>query len=240
MIAQGVDFIFLPPREEKPLIPAVMDAKKAGIPVLLVDRNVDQSLAKPGEDYRRLHRLELRPGRPARRRLDDQADRRQGQDHRARRHHRRFAGQRPQEGLRRHDQGQGARHGDRRQPVRRLRPRQGPPGRRDAAAGASGRHRSSTPTTTKWRSARSPRSRRPARSRARTSSSSRSTARRTRCRRSSTASWAARASATRASGRRRSTSSYKYANGETIPPMIINPDHFFDASNAKEALPTAY
>ena len=34
MIAQGVDFIFLPPREEKPLIPAVMNAKKAGIPVL--------------------------------------------------------------------------------------------------------------------------------------------------------------------------------------------------------------
>ncbi len=32
MIAQGVDFIFLPPREEKPLIPAVMAAKKAGIP----------------------------------------------------------------------------------------------------------------------------------------------------------------------------------------------------------------
>ena len=51
MIAQGVDLIFLPPREEKPLIPAVMSAKKAGIPVILIDRNVDQSLAKPGEDY---------------------------------------------------------------------------------------------------------------------------------------------------------------------------------------------
>ena len=51
MIAQGVDFIFLAPREEKPLIPAVMAAKKAGIPVLLIDRNVDQSLAKAGEDY---------------------------------------------------------------------------------------------------------------------------------------------------------------------------------------------
>src|SRR5260370_33696222 len=51
MIAQGVDFIFLPPREEKPLIPAVMNAKKAGIPVLLVDRNVDPSLAKPGQDF---------------------------------------------------------------------------------------------------------------------------------------------------------------------------------------------
>lgn len=51
MIAQGVDVIFLAPREEKPLIPAVMAAKKAGIPVILLDRRVDESLAKPGEDY---------------------------------------------------------------------------------------------------------------------------------------------------------------------------------------------
>ena len=51
MIAQKVDLIFLPPREEKPLIPALKAAKKAGIPVILIDRNVDQSLAKPGEDY---------------------------------------------------------------------------------------------------------------------------------------------------------------------------------------------
>ena len=51
MIAQGVDFIFLAPREEKPLIPAVMAAKKNGIPVLLIDRYVDPSLAKAGEDY---------------------------------------------------------------------------------------------------------------------------------------------------------------------------------------------
>src|SRR5919206_2767413 len=51
MIAQGVDMIFLAPREEKPLIPAVMAAKKAGIPVVLLDRNVDQSLAKAGRDY---------------------------------------------------------------------------------------------------------------------------------------------------------------------------------------------
>jgi galactofuranose transport system substrate-binding protein len=51
MIAQGVDLIFLAPREEKPLIPAIMAAKKAGIPVILLDRNVDQSLAKAGEDY---------------------------------------------------------------------------------------------------------------------------------------------------------------------------------------------
>jgi galactofuranose transport system substrate-binding protein len=51
MIAQGVDLIFLAPREEKPLIPAVMAAKKAGIPVILLDRNVDKTLATAGEDY---------------------------------------------------------------------------------------------------------------------------------------------------------------------------------------------
>jgi ribose transport system substrate-binding protein len=51
MIAQGVDLIFLAPREEKPLIPAVMAAKKAGIPVILLDRNVDQKLAQAGRDY---------------------------------------------------------------------------------------------------------------------------------------------------------------------------------------------
>jgi ribose transport system substrate-binding protein len=51
MIAQGVDLIFLAPREEKPLIPAIMAAKKAGIPVILLDRNVDPALAKAGEDY---------------------------------------------------------------------------------------------------------------------------------------------------------------------------------------------
>lgn len=51
MIAQGVDIIFLSPREEKPLIPAVMAAKKAGIPLFLIDRSVDASLAKAGVDY---------------------------------------------------------------------------------------------------------------------------------------------------------------------------------------------
>jgi galactofuranose transport system substrate-binding protein len=51
MIAQGVDFIFLAPREEKPLATAIMNAKKAGIPVLAIDRDVDQAIAKRGEDY---------------------------------------------------------------------------------------------------------------------------------------------------------------------------------------------
>ena len=51
MIAQGVDLIFLVPREERPLIPAVRAAKGAGIPVILIDRRVDPALAKPGTDY---------------------------------------------------------------------------------------------------------------------------------------------------------------------------------------------
>jgi len=51
MIAQEVDAIFLAPREEKPLAAAVKKARDAGIPVILLDRNVDQSLAKAGQDY---------------------------------------------------------------------------------------------------------------------------------------------------------------------------------------------
>ncbi len=51
MIAAKVDAIFLAPREEKPLIPAVMKAKAAGIPVILLDRSVDPTLAQAGKDY---------------------------------------------------------------------------------------------------------------------------------------------------------------------------------------------
>ena len=51
MIAQGVDVILLSPREEKPLIPAVMEAKKAGIPMILIDRNVDATMATGGVDF---------------------------------------------------------------------------------------------------------------------------------------------------------------------------------------------
>ncbi len=51
MIAQGIDVLFLPPREEKPLIPAVKKAKAAGVPTFLVDRSVDPNAAKAGEDY---------------------------------------------------------------------------------------------------------------------------------------------------------------------------------------------
>jgi len=51
MIAQGIDVLFLPPREEKPLIPAVMKAQAAGIPTFLVDRSVDPAVAKAGVNY---------------------------------------------------------------------------------------------------------------------------------------------------------------------------------------------
>ena len=40
MIAQKVDVILLAPREEKPLAVAVKEAKRANIPVFLIDRNV--------------------------------------------------------------------------------------------------------------------------------------------------------------------------------------------------------
>lgn len=51
MIAAKVDIIFLAPREETPLAPVVLKAKEAGIPVILLDRNVDQSIAVAGRDY---------------------------------------------------------------------------------------------------------------------------------------------------------------------------------------------
>lgn len=51
LIAQRVDAIFIPPRSEKPLARAVLKAKAAGIPVILLDRGVDMSIAKPGRDY---------------------------------------------------------------------------------------------------------------------------------------------------------------------------------------------
>ena len=39
------------PREDKPLVAAVAKARAAGIPVILLDRNVDQTMAQPGKDY---------------------------------------------------------------------------------------------------------------------------------------------------------------------------------------------
>jgi ABC-type sugar transport system substrate-binding protein len=51
LIAQGIDVLFLPPREEDPLIPAVMRANAAGIPVFLVDRSVNPDVAQAGTHY---------------------------------------------------------------------------------------------------------------------------------------------------------------------------------------------
>ena len=51
MIAQQVDAIFLAPREEVPLAQACLKAAAAGIPVILLDRNVDETIAVPGEHY---------------------------------------------------------------------------------------------------------------------------------------------------------------------------------------------
>jgi ABC-type sugar transport system substrate-binding protein len=48
MIAQGVDYIVLPPREFLGLAPALEAAKKAGIPVILIDR---MAKGEAGEDY---------------------------------------------------------------------------------------------------------------------------------------------------------------------------------------------
>jgi ribose transport system substrate-binding protein len=51
LIVQRVDAIFLAPRAEKPLAEAVRKARAAGIPVFLLDRNIDEEIAKPGQDY---------------------------------------------------------------------------------------------------------------------------------------------------------------------------------------------
>jgi galactofuranose transport system substrate-binding protein len=51
LIAQGVDILIFPPRESQALAPSVMKAKAAGIPVILIDRDVDHEIAKPGQDY---------------------------------------------------------------------------------------------------------------------------------------------------------------------------------------------
>lgn len=51
LIAQQVDVIVISPREEKPLAEVTIKARDAGIPVFIVDRKVDTSVAVPGEDY---------------------------------------------------------------------------------------------------------------------------------------------------------------------------------------------
>lgn len=51
LLLKKVDAIFIAPRSEKPLARAVLKAKLAGIPVILLDRGVDTSIAKAGRDY---------------------------------------------------------------------------------------------------------------------------------------------------------------------------------------------
>ena len=51
LIAQNPDILIFPPRESQALAPVVLEAKAAGIPVILIDRDVDHSIAAPGEDY---------------------------------------------------------------------------------------------------------------------------------------------------------------------------------------------
>ena len=51
IIAQQPDIMIFPPRESEALAPAVLKIKNAGIPVILIDRDVDHDIAKPGEDY---------------------------------------------------------------------------------------------------------------------------------------------------------------------------------------------
>jgi ribose transport system substrate-binding protein len=48
MIAQGVDVLFIPPREEQGLEPALQSAREAGVPVFLVDREANAEIC---EDY---------------------------------------------------------------------------------------------------------------------------------------------------------------------------------------------
>jgi ABC-type sugar transport system substrate-binding protein len=48
MIAQGIDVLFIPPREEEGLEPALKSAREAGVPLFLVDREANAGIC---EDY---------------------------------------------------------------------------------------------------------------------------------------------------------------------------------------------
>jgi ribose transport system substrate-binding protein len=48
MVSQGVDVLFIPPREEQGLEPALQTAREAGVPVFLVDREANAEIC---EDY---------------------------------------------------------------------------------------------------------------------------------------------------------------------------------------------
>jgi ribose transport system substrate-binding protein len=46
MVAQGVDVLFIPPREEQGLEPALQSAREAGVPVFLVDREANAEICE--------------------------------------------------------------------------------------------------------------------------------------------------------------------------------------------------
>ena len=48
LIAQDIDYLLLPPKEEAGLVPALDAAKEAGVPVILLDRSAN---GEPGVDY---------------------------------------------------------------------------------------------------------------------------------------------------------------------------------------------
>lgn len=48
LLAQDIDYLLLPPKEEAGLVPALEAAKAAGVPVILLDRSANGT---PGEDY---------------------------------------------------------------------------------------------------------------------------------------------------------------------------------------------
>lgn len=48
LLAQKIDYLLLPPKEEAGLVPALEAAKKAGVPVILLDRSANGT---PGVDY---------------------------------------------------------------------------------------------------------------------------------------------------------------------------------------------
>lgn len=48
LLAQDIDYLLLPPKEEAGLVPALDAAKQAGVPVILLDRSAN---GVPGEDY---------------------------------------------------------------------------------------------------------------------------------------------------------------------------------------------
>jgi ribose transport system substrate-binding protein len=51
IIAQQPDIMIFPPRESQALAPKVLEIFEAGIPVILIDRDVDHEIARPGEHY---------------------------------------------------------------------------------------------------------------------------------------------------------------------------------------------